>query len=246
MDNTKNSKIVKVSFSDAEYLADDYNKNWPKEWVDIYYKKYPRFLQIKLSLESDLDFEVNIKKVLLNRESHKMIGKGTLSLESLSEIIYFSCGMKKYYRVDLLDRINRYYPSGGRRYPIEVYIVVRQEVHGLKKGVYHFNVLENTFEYLWQVDEVSKFTPYKKKDGAKVMIVLTSVIGRNAVKYGDLSYKFSYIETGLILQNLTLMATSYEISNSIVNHDDYMLEELLDIDGETEFVTGQIALDFKI
>lgn len=240
-----NNKITKVSFGGEDFLESDYSEHWPEEWKITKFKTYPRFPRTPLK-DFNLEESIDLGNVLVNRNSNGIGLQKELNVEILSKLLFNSLGMKSHLPHYDGGKSKRFYASaGGALYPIETYVIVAKRMQGLDIGLYHYDVLNNCLSRMWDIPENSKFTLFKEKNNSSVFLVLTSIVGRSQIKYGELAYRFSYIETGIALQNLSLLATSFGVANCILNHDDYLLESLLDIDGENEFVTGFFALDFE-
>jgi SagB-type dehydrogenase family enzyme len=212
-------------------------EDWPESWKRKEYKIYPRFPQIPLN-PGQKDIVFSFKKLLSSRTSKLSPNTSELTFEKLSDIIYFSFGQIK-------ETEKRFYPSAGGRYSQEIYIIVRSDILGLNSGVYHFNILENCLERMWDFNIKDRiYYDNSLTDNAKVMIVVSSIFDRSVRKYGDLALKFIYIETGAILQNMQLLATGHNISSCIKSHNDVALEEMLEIDNTTELITGLITFNF--
>lgn len=228
-------KKMKTNFLEVPEVSVD---SWPESWKKIEYKEYRRFP--KILLEFTEMQSIQLKEVLDKRNSVGMNQEKEVSFSVLSNILNYSGGIKE-------KGESRFYPSGGARFPLEMYLFANEDVEGLKKGIYHYNVKENCLEFMWEGEESGEnyIAPGNEKWKAKVYIVITSVIERSSRKYGELAFKYSYLETGALMQNILLLATAHGVSNSIVNFDDTKIEKELEIDGETEFVTGVVAIDFE-
>lgn len=227
---------LKTSFAQIENEPTN-PSDWPEEWKRIEYKEYQRFRKVPLNPGG---FSGGLIDSLEKRNSLGKDAIAKLNLRILSSILHYSCGKRE-------GSNKRFYPSAGARYPLEVYVIINKNLEDLQEGVYHYNVGINALEFMWkQRGETKQFLGfYKEKNDSDAFIIATSVIERSSRKYGELAFKYSYIETGALLQNVLLLSTALGISNSICNHDDFVLEESLDIDGVNEFVAGVVALGFR-
>ena len=193
----------------------------PIEYVHIFHKEYPRFPSIKLSKKLD-NGEYN--KLLKRRRSERIFSNKPVPIELVAKI-FNSC------RIVQADPERRTYPSGGARFPVEMYLVA-SKINGLKSGIYHFNInkfsLETLFESDFKKDEIESISAYLKNVAGA--IILTTVISRSEVKYGLKAYPFSLIEAGHIGQNILLSFTKYKIGSfpigGFVNDE---IIELLDL-----------------
>lgn len=137
------NNLIKISKFDNKNVT-PYNK-WPIEWKTIYYKAYPRFEQVFLPTPSNNSFD--LYKTLLKRVSSRNFSNKPIELNNLSDLLYYSIGMKKILNNKLLD--SRMYPSAGGRYPLEIYPLVLN-VNKLNQGVYHYHFKTHSLEMLLQ------------------------------------------------------------------------------------------------
>lgn len=220
-------------------------KTYKSDW-SVDYKEYSRFASIALSEDFKFEFEKDLYRLLKDRNSYAVENENSIDFKKLSFLLINAFGRKR--NTDESFSGFRNYPSAGGLYPIEIYIYINCEFPDIKKGIYHFNVKNNSLEYMWESEHASAI--YNQKDNgkcnSKVSIVFTSILNRISKKYGKGVEKFSYIETGAMMQNLSLISESLNISCSICNHNDELVIKDLDIDGVNEIPTGLVGIDFKI
>lgn len=178
---------------------------WPNEWMEITFKSYDRFKSINLP---QIDIEpYNIIDLLKQRNSNRNVsGNLDLSLEHLAGILEFSLGIK-----DKFDKTRRYYPSAGARFPLESYILVNKPCF-LNEGIYHYNVKDHSLEELFNGPihaSLQDIFGVEWASDSKCVIVLTSVVKRSTIKYGERGYRFSLIEAGHAMQNICLLSTLF-------------------------------------
>lgn len=189
--------------NDNEQTADQAAAEVPYK---LYRKAYPRFPIIDLAEHSDTG--LTLHHALENRESVREFANRPMELLQLSQIL-------SSVRVTDAERFpeKRTYASAGALFPIEIYLLAFN-VAGLETNrVHHLNLRINALEVLWPIS-----AEYRREDlvspdmtDCAAAIVMTSVLPRSAVKYGEKAYGFSYIEVGLILQNLILACTGTDI-----------------------------------
>jgi SagB-type dehydrogenase family enzyme len=210
-------------------------QSWPKEWKEICHKTYPRFPKIKLS-ENLLDLG-DLKNSLEKRHSQREFDlKREMTFEEFSTLIYYSSGVKKQEISE--DKVRRFYPSGGARYPLEVYFAV-QRVTGMTPGIYHYSVKDNLLEEMTTEPEYLEslleglFYPWSRE--AAVIIFITAAWNRNFMKYKDRGYRIVLMEAGHLGHNIALVASSLGIGcvNSVGFHNQ-RINEALDIENEDE------------
>lgn len=211
----------------------------PITHIKVFHKEYPRFPTIPLI---NVDCRYTEFQQLLNlRESYRDFSDESINYEEISRIL-LSC------RIVDNDRNpeRRTYPSGGARFPVELYLLTNN-VEGLKKGVYHYSMKNKKLELLveqdWSSFKEDIASPYIDNPGAS--IIFTAVIPRSEVKYGLRSYPYSLIEAGHMGQNIQLTATELDIGSCPVSGfvDDTIIN-LLDL-SENEIPVYSISLGKK-
>ena len=191
---------TKFSFDGETKFLEEFE--WPITWIKIFYKTYPRFPSRKLEVTEEET--CNLEALLINRESVREFSSEPLTFETLSNILFYSAGVKPEFRKNL-DSAKRMYPSAGGRYPIETYFVANA-VSTLDRGLYHYAVKFNEIETMLKKDlsqqmkEIICTDLYK----APLILILTGELSRAEVKYGTNAYRFALLEAGHIGQNISL------------------------------------------
>jgi SagB-type dehydrogenase family enzyme len=211
---------------------------WPKEWKEIHHKKYPRFPKTELPRKF-LELG-SLKSSLKKRHSTREFDLAkSITLDELSTLLYFSAGTKPPYINSVGESvIRRHYPSGGARYPLEVYLGI-QRVEGVDPGIYHYDTREHLLENLTTdreyLESLKEGLYYTWSRDAAIIFLITSVWSRNMMKYKDRGYRIILMETGHLAQNLSLTATAIgiECCNSVGFHNG-RINEVLDIENEDE------------
>jgi len=192
--------------------------------IKVFKKKYPRLPSVKLA-EVDRR-ESEFETLLEHRESHRNFFDSPISFEDFSKIIQ-SCRIVNTKR----SPEKRTYPSGGARFPVELYPIV-YKVDGLDPGAYHYNMEDGTIELLLgkdlAIERRQLISPYLENPVAT--IIFTSVIARSEVKYGLRSYPYSLIEAGHMGQNIQLSASEIGIGSCPVSgFVDDTVKKILDL-----------------
>lgn len=170
----------------------------------IHYKTYPRFE--KIGLENVLS-DSPLRRMIRERRTKRVPSKVPFNGKILHNIVAMAAG-RTGKSDEYLDF--RAYPSGGARYPLELYLVIF-DIDGLGEGIYHFSPLDNTLEVLWLGDYKNKIDKLLDNaikgfvENAKAFIIITSIEDRTTFKYSDEGKIFPYIEAGLLSQNLNLL-----------------------------------------
>ncbi|MFQ5957286.1 MAG: SagB/ThcOx family dehydrogenase [Candidatus Brocadiales bacterium] len=129
-------------------------------------------------------------------------------------------------------------PSAGALYPLELYVVVNN-VRGLERGLYHYNILEHSLELLKIGDfrrKIINCALHQEMTGkANVTFVLTGIFDRITWKYDERGYRYAYIEAGHISQNIYLQSISLGLGSVAVGaFYDESLNNFLGVDGKAE------------
>lgn len=217
-------------------------KDIPQSWIKIHFKTYPRLDRVKLS---DIKISTNkLIEILRKRRSTRQFSGIPISKKEFYHLLFLSSGITHLDKN--LDYSKRSYPSGGTRYPLEVYPVILN-CEGIKKGLYHYNVKENSLELLLNEDLSGWLV--KNTGGEKwimntaVVFVITAVLDRVRVKYGDRGYRLALIEAGHLSQNILLLATELGLGGCpLAGFIDSEVNKLLDINLQKEVALYMIAI----
>lgn len=216
-------------------------RTWPAEWLTTYYKSYPALPKIPLE---DSPSQKDLFAAIRDRASKKDFADAPLTKRELSLLLKYSCGT-----TGIFDegRSRRAQPSGGARFPIEVYPLVIRGNKEVPSGLYHYNVKFHALEVLWKRefsgDAIKKLFVYPWVADASVVFLMTAVFWRSQHKYGDRGYRYILIEAGHIGQNIYLVVEALGLKCCAMGGtSDSACEELLDIDGSTESIIYAVVL----
>lgn len=219
-----------------------YVKTRPEEWKKTYYKSYPRFPKIKLSVKTDNN--AALFSVLKKRVSTRDFSPKPISLSHISGLLGAACG--ETHAIDS-GKNGRSYPSGGAQYPIEMYLITFRDGDMLPSGVYHYHPGHHHLDILKELNFTKEriedlFTALNfKNPGA--MIALTAVLWRSQQKYSERGYRMCLLEAGHIGQNILLVAEALSLSALPMSGVcDRKVEALLGIDGVEESLVHAVLL----
>src|SRR3989338_1242426 len=228
------TKLEKGSEDKVENVED------PISWIHVFYKEYPRLPSIDLPKLENSDNQ--LETLLKMRESTRVFSDSPLKLEEIARVLR-SCRIVDSKRIPEI----RTYPSGGARFPIEIYFI-SFNINGLNLGAYHYNIKREKLELLLDQDlrvrRRELISPYL--DNPAAAIIFTSVISRSEVKYGAKAYQLSLIEAGHMAQNVHLVCTDLGIGSCSVScFVNDSVAELLDLT-ETEIPIYVVGVGKKI
>lgn len=232
-------KIHSLTKFKQPLFAQDKDSSPLREWVEIFYKSYPRMPRIDLAPHIE-DFKFDLRKALIERCSKYEFSPQSVSLKELASILYFSGGIVRNIKG---DSPRRPHPSGGARYPLEIYPLVLKPADNLKTGLYHYNIKENSLEFIYDksfsYDEARELFVGKSTRGnapvASIVIFISAVFFRTEIKYTNRAYRLILLEAGHLAQNFSLVAHSFGLNFfPIIGFDNNKVDRLLDVDGINE------------
>jgi len=146
----------------------------------------------------------------------------------------------------------RNYPSGGARYPLEVYPIV-YNVESLDSGIYYYHpfhhrlvAIESEPAYRDGLREVVRRMMDRPADSPgdpAVLLVVTAVFPRTCWKYQGIPYHLILQEVGALYQTMYLAATLLELAPCAVGaFPELAINELLHLNALDEAQVGLFAL----
>ncbi|MFW6029625.1 MAG: SagB/ThcOx family dehydrogenase [Halanaerobiales bacterium] len=203
-------------------------------------KAYEEGLElIDLPDPADLNIEkVNLKELFEQRRSLRSYSDQELSLEELSYLLWMTQGVKKEVKGKATFRT---VPSAGARHAFETYLLINK-VEGLENGIYRYLAIEHKLLLYKFEDNISEKVIEaclgQKFLGESALIFLWAAdVERMTWRYQERSYRYLLLDAGHVCQNLYLAAESIEAGVcAIAAYSDDAINQLLEIDGEDEFV----------
>lgn len=206
------------------------SKKLSEAWIKTYFKSYARFKEYKLPPPKLSN--MTLSEALYKRRSKKSFSKKRLTNRQLSNLVYYSAGLKNNKPP---WQANRFYPSGGARYPLEVYLISLNTQ--IPYGLYHYYLKNHSLEFMPFLKKLD-FTKIFNQDWikqSKCLIFITAVFRRMTTKYGDRGYRHILLEAGHLGQNIYLLSAVLELSCcAIGGFVDDEANNLLGIDGLNE------------
>ena len=156
--------------------------------------------------------------VLENRKSIRKYSNKYISVDELSRFLFNCARIKEVFRSDEGTLTRRPYPSGGARYPLEIY-VLNNRVSGIQKGIHYYDPLNHRLVFL------NKNMTYKKKFNEFIMdiqhpymnrepdvvFIITAVFARTMWKYDRLGISLILSDLGCLYQTMYLIATQMKL-----------------------------------
>lgn len=144
---------------------------------------------------------VNLQELLHRRHSPRRLSRKEVRSDELGGLLAWAVGKAG------REYPSRAYPSAGALYPNRIFVVV-ERVTGLLPGMYEYEALNHSLEFLTS-DTSSVSTSLMQKDiEYNFSVVISAEFEMAAAKYGARGYRFCLLEAGHIMQNLLLVATA--------------------------------------
>lgn len=182
---------------------------WSVSWSIIKFKQYNLFKAINLSDNDGQLFSLLSKRI----SQEKNVLTNTMTIAALSYILKCGYGLqnqseeRKEYRT---------VPSGGRRYPLEVYVFLFKSIESCQSGVYHYNIKNHTLEPVivrsFSKDDIKSFASMDWLEHSWGFVCITSIFERTVEKYGSRGYRYMLLEAGHVAQNMLVAATENNLS----------------------------------
>ncbi len=253
MDLLVSSKLSRIGVRRLAARTAIMNDGYVQKRAAQPYKRHEGAPLTYLDDYADVELRKSLSELARDRRSTKNYSGGKLSLAHLAAILSNSYGIT---RTEILHEAKvpwkfRPIPSPGGLFATEIYILLINS--DIAPGLYHYRPDINALEQL-RTGDFSQFAagscgidPYidsAKKIGG--VLIFTSLIERLAMKYGERTYKFMMIETGLLAQQVTLAIESLGLGSCMLGgYFDDEVHEFLKVDGVLESVQNVMVLGHK-
>ncbi|MCY7192188.1 SagB/ThcOx family dehydrogenase [Streptococcus gallolyticus] len=225
--NTKHSKkyLLRNMFQSRVLLN---NPNFLKT-SSFVEKQYPLFPKITLKKRTD---DILMRSLYYRRSQVKIpIKSSALTEKIVSDLFWAGYGVN--------FKGTRVTPSGGALYPLELYGLILEDCGKIKRGLYHYRPSLNAIELISDDEEVFDIGSYimmlQNLENPSVIFFTTAIFNRMTFKYDARAYRYLLLEAGAMAQNISLVATKYNlVSTFIGGTDDFKVEKVLGIDGVNE------------
>lgn len=171
-------------------------------------------------------------------KSQRFVEGEPISLNIISNILYYTCGPTRKIAWGASSYTFRAAPSAGALYPYEVYVAAN-DIKELEKGIYRFHPDSCALEAVRlggkPIEDILKAAFV---DGViPFAIVITGLVFRSAEKYGDRGYRYTLLDIGHLLLNLSWTASALGLSGThVLDFDDALANSAIGCDTEFEEV----------
>ena len=182
----------------------------------------------------EISADPGIWEVLRKRRSFRDYRQGALSLQELANLLWATQGVT----IKAPAPWFRTVPSAGALHPIDTYLVINR-VKDLESGIYRLKVADFVLELRKPGDFSVRITEAALDQdiarNAAVVFVWVAVIQRSRQKYRQRAYRYIYLDSGHIAQNLYLAATAMNLGCcAIAAFYDEEVNQIVGVDGAEE------------
>lgn len=193
----------------------------------------------------------DFRAILENRTSIREYSEASLSKDELSYLLWLTQGVKEIKETAKNSVTFRTVPSAGCRHPFETYLYINR-VEGISPGLYFYNAGKHTLVLLDSepetLDKLWLACNRQKMIKTSAVNFIWSVIpNRTSWRYGERSWRYIYLDSGHVCQNLYLAGESINCGVcAIGSFVDEFINEYLGLDGENEMVIYLASLGKKV
>lgn len=193
--------------------------------------------------------EPSLLTAMETRRSVRIHGVDPIDLHRLGAFLFRSAGNRPLEEAapGTPAGIRRTYPSGGARYPLEVYVLVGR-ARGLDRGLYRYDPSEHGLDPLAPMTEELEgvLSEYGTRGGVtspQVLLLITACMRRTAGRYDAIAYSLILKEVGALMQSMYLVATALDLAPCAVGGGESdLLSRLLGVDPLEEAPVGEFLL----
>ena len=165
-------------------------------------------------------------EALDKRRSLREYGGRPMALWQLSHFLYRSARVLESTEGDD-ETTRRPYPSGGGRYPLELFIAAFR-CDGIERGLYHYDPKAHLLERIGVpgrlldelADDLRTFTSRTAGWLPQISIVMTARFQRVSWKYQSVAYSLVLKEVGALMQTMYVVATAMGLAPCAVGGGD--------------------------
>jgi SagB-type dehydrogenase family enzyme len=242
--------FLKSNFHEFKKIKTDKIKGIPKPPIVKSYDSLATIIDLPEVREVEIT-QQNIYECIKERRSTRFYSNDTMSLKELSYLLWATQGITSTNKAGLTLRT---VPCSGATHTFETYLFIMR-VDGLHQGIYRYLPVEHKLLFMFEIDEIDQkidyitleqpFVPnFAKK--ASVVFAWSTTPYRSEWKYDVTAHKKILIDVGHVCQNLYLASESIGAGACAIGiYDQKLIDEILALDGDEEFVLYLAAVGKK-
>ncbi|KMT21153.1 SagB-type dehydrogenase domain protein [Clostridium cylindrosporum DSM 605] len=247
-----NREFLKANFKILDDIKTDKQKGLPAPPFIKEYDEKKDLIELPSVKKEDI-IKYNIYDCLNDRRSVRKYSEEYITLNELSYLLWST---------QEIQSINKYtktafrrVPSGGASHPFETYLIINR-VENLEDGIYRYLPLEHKLMYMYKledakrkIDEATPKQPFVPNFVSKSAVIFawSCIPYRAEHKFDVTAHKKILIDVGHVCQNLYISSESIECGTCAIGiYDQVLVDKMLGLDGENEFIIYMAALGKKI
>lgn len=252
MDKIKqNREFFKADFEILKHIKTDKQKGI---LAPSFQKEYdPNSDLIELPhLSKDILVKSNVFDCIKDRRSIRKYSNEEISLSELSYLLWSTQGIQS--KKDEFSAL-RTVPSAGCTHPFETYLIINN-VTDLNSGVYRYLPLEHKLLFVKTLnnidDKINEATPNQPfaqgfVSKSAVVFAWSCIPYRSEHRFSITAHKKILIDIGHVCQNLYISSESLNYGTCAIGiYDQNIIDDMLDLDGENEFVIYMACVGKKL
>jgi len=234
-------EFLKSNFLEFKHIKTDKAKGLPKPLTVKPYDSSSIIIDLP-EIYEDMIKRQSIYECIKERRSTRLYSEESLTLEELSYLLWATQGITGTNKGGLMLRT---VPCSGATHTFETYLFIMR-IEGLQPGIYRYLPVEHKLLFMDELSEIDNkidaitldqpFVPNFGKRAAAVFAWSTTPY-RSEWKYDISAHKKILIDVGHICQNLYLASESINAGACAIGiYDQKLIDEVLGLDGDEEFV----------
>lgn len=242
--------FLKSNFGEFKKIKTDKMKGLPQPPIVKPYTSFSNIINLPRVSENTIKNE-KIYKCIKERRSTRFYSEESLTLEELSYLLWATQGITDTNKSGITLRT---VPASGATHSFETYLFIMR-VKGIQNGVYRYLPVEHKLLFMFElnnieekVDEITLEQPFVPNFARKaaVLFAWSTIPYRSEWKFDITAHKKILIDIGHVCQNLYLASESINAGACAIGiYDQKMMDQLLELDGDEEFVIYLAAVGKK-
>jgi len=242
--------FLKSNFNEFKKIKTDKMKGIAQPAIVKSYNSFSNVINLP-KVSGNVVKKENIYECIKGRRSTRFYSDQSMTLEELSYLLWATQGITDTNNSGITFRI---VPSSGGTHSFETYLFI-MKVEGIQNGVYRYLPVEHKLLFISELNNIEDmidtitldqpFVPNFAKRAA-VIFAWGAIPYRSEWKFDITAHKKILIDIGHVCQNLYLASESVEAGTCAIGiYDQKMVDELLKLDGDEEFVIYLAAVGKK-
>jgi SagB-type dehydrogenase family enzyme len=268
-------ELIRMNIIDTDKTYENHNPNY-NLWqpIDLAMQRqtsfggyFPELIKVKnppiiksvsgiksVKLFQDSEHKDKFYEVMVNRKSIRKYGSRHMNIHTLSIFLHRCAAIKKVTRTadnNILTKRN--YPSGGAKYPLEIY-VSSNFINGIEKGLFYYDPFthqlklldkKGTYQNTFNRQIFGVQSPAINRN-ADAVLIITAVFARTMAKYSKIGLPLIMQELGALYQTMYLVATEMDLAPCALGlTNEQLIQKWLNLDWFNESHVGTFLLGEK-